>query len=311
MTDQAANASQNFNAIAWGLSQQRVRSYEDKVVSRIQSLPRHFQVEQYGEVNYASYNYPLYSVKIGDWQDTSKPTVLISGGVHGYEEAGVESALYFLENVAETYADKYNIIVYPCISPAAYEIDSRWNFKKQDPNRGFKENSNVEECRLFVESLKDMDRQFLMSIDLHETLWNDIEIMKEQARDQGKTDTSAWEDIPTEFFLYEDCPEKTARLGPAIIEAVEKVTPVCKKATISGDRNEGGIIYPENMAAGSEYTEPVMMDSFMRVSGRTPQAFTTETYVEKNTPLQKRIDVQITVIRTALDKASERPAPRM
>ena len=46
-----------------------------------------------------------------------KPSVLVTGGVHGYETSGVQGALAFLETEAQRYADRFNICVAPCVSP--------------------------------------------------------------------------------------------------------------------------------------------------------------------------------------------------
>jgi peptide deformylase len=63
------------------------------------------------------------------------PTVLITGGVHGYETSGVHGALHFADAHAERYAGRANLLVVPCVSPWAYERIQRWNFDAIDPNR--------------------------------------------------------------------------------------------------------------------------------------------------------------------------------
>ena len=40
--------------------------------------------------------YPLFAVKNNQWED-DKPTVLVTGGVHGYETSGVQGSLLFLK----------------------------------------------------------------------------------------------------------------------------------------------------------------------------------------------------------------------
>jgi hypothetical protein len=305
----------------WGLKQPHVRSYEGQVLARLKNLPAGYQIETYGTIAYGPYTYPLYRVRIGNWQDKTRPTVLITGGVHGYEEAGIESALGFIETVAAEYTAHYNFLVYPCISPAAYEIDSRWNLNDEDPNRNFGVASTQQENSLFWDSLKDMDRRFLLSIDLHESFARDKEIMERQARKTAKITGTykapQWDEgsIPKEFFIYEDCPVVADRLGPAIIAAVEKIAPVCKWPTIGGDRNDGGVMYPEGTASGSDYAAPAnaqdlpkCMDAFLRAVGITPQAFTTESYAT-GMELKQRIAVQLAVIRAALEGAMNRPAP--
>lgn len=308
----------------WGLKQPHVRSYQDRVVSRLQNLPADCQTETYGSITYGPYNYPLYRVRIGDWQDKTRPTVLITGGVHGYEEAGIEAALAFIEITVADYKHHYNFLVYPCISPSAYEIDSRWNLNDQDPNRNFGIASTEQENALFWESLKNIDRRFLLTIDLHESFEKDKDIMERQARKTARITGQPYkkpqwtaDSIPTEFFMYEDCADPADRLGPSIISAVEKIAPVCKWPTIGGDCNDGGVMYPEGLSAESDYAAPSggqalpnCTDSFLRAVGLTPQAFVTESYAT-GMPLQQRIDIQLTVIKAALDGAINRPAPAL
>lgn len=74
-------------------------------------------------------------------------------------------------------------------------------------------------------------------------------------------------------------------------------------------------MYPEGADCNSDYALPKdpadlpkCMDSFLRAVGITSHAFTTETYAT-DMPLEKRIAVQLTVIKAALDGAKGRPAP--
>ena len=46
-------------------------------------------------------------------------------------------ALQFLDQHADTYAGRINLIVAPCVSPWGYERIQRWNPDAIDPNRSF------------------------------------------------------------------------------------------------------------------------------------------------------------------------------
>ena len=58
---------------------------------------KHFCVEQYGCIEVGTTKkYPLFAIRTkGDWKELpdNKLTVLLSGGVHGYESSGVQGAL--------------------------------------------------------------------------------------------------------------------------------------------------------------------------------------------------------------------------
>jgi predicted deacylase len=289
----------------WGLAQIKKYSYEEDVLSRLKLLQKErwdlFQVEKYGEVTYGTDHdpYDLMRVKVGDWKE-GKPTIVIVGGTHGYERGGVLSALDFLENEAEKYAEDYNVVVYPCLSPAAYEICSRWNLDKQDPNRGFMSDSDVPESRQFIESLKEFGNSELV-IDLHETPVSDRIIMKQQGA-SGGTDPS---NHPDGFYLLEICSQKENRLGPEIVKAVEDVTSVCRFDTIIGLKAEDGVIYDLGPRPTTHPGLYSTMMAFLVDSGFTNHAITTECLTE-NLSMRKRVAAQIAVLEVALQKSLKR-----
>lgn len=68
-----------------------LRSYAADVVARLQPLKESFDVVEYGALSLDRSRYPLFCVKTRGW-DGSKPSVLITGGVHGYETRCLRSA---------------------------------------------------------------------------------------------------------------------------------------------------------------------------------------------------------------------------
>src|SRR5699024_9983500 len=112
------------------------RSYADEVLTRIQALGDHFDLCTYAELDYAPERYPLYLLRSRN-HDAALPTMLVTGGVHGYETSGVHGALLFAEEHAAAYAGRANLIVLPCLSPWAYERIHRWDPYAVDPNRNF------------------------------------------------------------------------------------------------------------------------------------------------------------------------------
>ena len=92
---------------AWGdaekkewLAEQKVRrEYSDEVLTKLDVIRKHFDVEQYGALSISSDRYPLFAAKSRNWR-SSKPAILVTGGVHDYEISGVQGALRFLETAA-------------------------------------------------------------------------------------------------------------------------------------------------------------------------------------------------------------------
>lgn len=212
----------NNNKIQWLEAQKIKRSYQQDVVTLIDELKSTLEVEQYGELNYAAGSYPLYALKTVNF-DTNKATVLITGGVHGYETSGVHGALRFAKTLANQYAEHFNIVITPCISPWGYETINRWNPDANDPNRSFYEGSPAQESAAVMSYVQSLNTRLIAHIDLHETTDSDnSEFRPALAAREGKVNTN-W-NIPDGFYLVADSNKPEPAFQKAIIEHVEKVT---------------------------------------------------------------------------------------
>lgn len=206
----------------WFKQQQVKRSYREEVLDKIEALSAKWRTAQYGALHFDQERYPLYLICSSNWQE-SLPTVLITGGVHGYETSGVQGALHFLEHYADSYDERFNLLVAPCISPWGYETINRWNPKAVDPNRSFTQDGKSEEAQSIMQYLVDNDIQPLVHIDLHETTDSDnSEFRPALAARDGVTHDN-W-DIPDGFYLVGDSKRPQPAFQKAIIDRVEKVT---------------------------------------------------------------------------------------
>ncbi|OUL56570.1 M14 family metallopeptidase [Pseudoalteromonas ulvae] len=211
----------------WLALQAVKRSYFDDVVSQIDALRSEFTVEQYGELAYpelapATTHYPLFVIKPTVWQ-ADKPTVLVTGGVHGYETSGVHGALAFAKTAAAQYADAFNIVIAPCVSPWGYETINRWNPTATDPNRSFYTNSPAQESVALMKMVKELGVDLVAHFDLHETTDSDNTEFRPAlaARDAQTHDN--W-NIPDGFYLVGDSENPQAEFQAAIIAGVANVT---------------------------------------------------------------------------------------
>lgn len=212
------------------LAEQRVqRSYQDDVVSRLDALKTGFDVQQHGALSYSAEKYPLFIIKSRDWKG-SRETVLITGGVHGYETSGVHGALRFLEEEASGYAEHFNIVAVPCVSPWGYETINRWNPLALDPNRSFYAGSPAEESAALMKAVAALNTDLLMHMDLHETTDTDNTVFRPAlaARDGVEEDDG---EIPDGFYLVGDAENPVDDFQTAIIEAVRKVTHIAPPDT--------------------------------------------------------------------------------
>lgn len=223
------------------------RSYLEDVVSKIDALRQTFDVSQYGALSYAPEKYPLYAIKTRHW-DANKPTVLITGGIHGYETSGVHGALAFLALEAQHYAATFNLLVAPCVSPWGYETINRWNPIAIDPNRSFIANSPAEESAALMQLVQAQHTSFLAHIDLHETTDTDeSEFRPALAARDGKPYIE--DTVPDGFYVVGDTENPQDAFQTAIIDEVRRVThiaPPDDNGHIIGEpiTQEGVINYP-------------------------------------------------------------------
>lgn len=230
---------------SWYREQKITRSYQDEVVRKILALAGRFELAQYGALTQEAARYPLYLLKSKSFDETKK-TILVTGGVHGYETSGVQGALAFLESAAASYERHFNFIVAPCVSPWAYETINRWNASAVDPNRSFRNDSPAEECRHFLGAMKGIE--LLAHFDLHETTDTDKTVFRPalEARDGLEPEELG---IPDGFYVVGDAENPQAEFQAAVIAAVRKVThiaPADENGRLIGERveQEGVVNYP-------------------------------------------------------------------
>ncbi|GGF04580.1 M14 family metallocarboxypeptidase [Pseudoalteromonas gelatinilytica] len=278
---------------AWFELQTVKRSYLDDVVSQLDSLSSDFNIEQYGALSYDSDKYPLYILKSKQWH-ADKPTVLVSGGVHGYETSGVHGALAFAKKNAKDYFAEFNILVVPCISPWGYETINRWNPNATDPNRSFYADSPAEESAAIMQYLADNAIAPYVHIDLHETTDTDNSEFRPALAARDATTHDNW-NIPDGFYLVADSERPHDAFQTAIIKSVEKVTHIAPS-----DENNQLIGVPQTQFGVINY-EAKKLGLCM---GLTDAKYVTTTEVYPDSPLANDeicIDAQVASITGALN----------
>lgn len=199
------------------------RSYKEEAEQKILSLSAdYFDIECYGKLEYSVGNYDLYAIKTKNW-DASKPYVLVTGGVHGYETSGVQGAISFAQTKALEYAKDFNIVILPCLSPWGYETINRWNPDAIDPNRSFFLESYCNEATLAMQYVFSLNVDFLMHIDLHETTDTDDSEFRPALAAREGIFIDKWT-VPDGFYLVANEKKPHYDFQKYIIDAVAKVT---------------------------------------------------------------------------------------
>lgn len=276
----------------WFHEQTIKRSYQEEVVPKIQKLNNTFDVIQYGSLSMDPEKYPVFLIKTKSF-DKNKKTVLITGGVHGYETSGVHGALAFMERAALNYPH-FNILCTPCISPWGYETINRWNPKAIDPNRAFIANSPAEECALFLKAMVPYMSEIFIHFDLHETTDTDNTVFRpaKAARDGVEEE---WSEIPDGFYTVGDSENPNPDFQKAIIDSVRKVTHIAPP-------DENGNIIGAPLEQDGVINYPVKKLSLC--AGATQAKYTTTTEVYPDSPKVTDaicVDAQVAAIVGGLD----------
>ncbi len=279
----------------WRSRQQRQRSYAADVLDVIERLRADFDIEQYGELDYAPDRYPLFAIRSRGWRD-DRPCVLVTGGVHGYETSGVHGALAFVERHAASYAERVNLLVAPCVSPWAYERIHRWNAHAVDPNRSFRDGSAADESAALMRLIAPLRGRFVLHIDLHETTDTDeSEFRPALAARDGKDQEPG--EIPDGFYVVGDSESPQLEFQQAVIEAVARVTHIAP-----ADRN--GEIIGSRVVAPGVILYPLV--ELGLCAGITGARYTTTTEVYPDSPRatpEQCVDAQVAAVCAAIDFA--------
>lgn len=287
---------------AWLNAQSIKRSYEELVLSQIDVLKQRddLKVQQYGALSYDEDRYPLFAITSAN-MDNSKPTVLVTGGVHGYETSGVMGALTFcFEQLAE-FQSRFNFVVAPCVSPWGFETINRWNPDANDPNRSFFPDNVVEpdkalkvqESGLLQSFIRDNALQFIAHFDLHETTDSDNDEFRPALAARDAIEQKSW-NIPDGYYSVGDTLRPEPEFQAAIVAAVEAVTHIAPA-------DENGELIGATMVQKGVIEYPTKKLGLC--AGMTDAKYVTTTEVYPDSPLvddKTCAEAQVAVIKGGL-----------
>ena len=216
-----------------------------------------------------AHNYPIHQIRLAS--SAPKPQqVLITGGMHGDEPAGVEAVLQFLARDNTTLLKNFSFLVIPCINPYGYIHDTRETQDGIDINRSF-ETDDIAEVAIIKKVLGQT--QFAFAIDFHE-------------------DYDA-----TGFYLYEGKRDEQ-HIGPELAAAAKAIGPIDPEdpGEDAPDLAEG--VYKVANSWGTQGLVPYLL------------RFHSEHVIISETPtvwhLDQRVALHLTILDTALNTLSEK-----
>lgn len=278
---------------AWLAQQQIKRSYQSLVIKEIEQVKDDLEVIQYGALSYAPERYPLFALKSANW-NKNKPSIFITGGVHGYETSGVHGALRFAKTLSELDMNQFNFLIAPCVSPWGYETINRWNPNTIDPNRSFYANSPSEEASILMRFVDLLKVEFAVHVDLHETTDTDNSEFRPALIARDGIDQN-YSDIPDGFYLVGDSCKPQEAFQKAVIDKVKLVTHIAP-----ADQNQALIGVPLAQFGVINYAARELG----LCMGLTDANFVTTTEVYPDSPLvddENCINAQVAVIHAAID----------
>ena len=238
-----------------------MRDYTE-ITERLKNLE--VPIEHIGTVH----SYPIHQIRLT--ASAPKPQqVLITGGVHGDEPAGVEAVLRFLARDNTARLKNFSFVIIPCINPYGYVHNTRETSDDVDINRSF-ETDDVAEVAIIKKALGQT--QFTFAIDFHE-------------------DYDA-----TGFYLYEGKRDEQY-IGPKLAAAAKAIGPIDPEdpGEDAPDLAEG--VYKVANAWGTQGLAPYLLH------------FHSEHVIISETPtvwqLERRAALHLTILDTALDIISE------
>ena len=208
-------------------------------------------------------DYPIHLLRLESLTDIPK-NILITGGVHGDEPAGVEAVLQFLARDNTELLKRFSFTVIPCVNPSGYVHDTRENRDGIDINRSFEE-EKVREVVILKRAIGQT--QFSFAIDFHE----DYEA--------------------TGFYLYEGKKDEKY-LGPKIANAVKSIGPIDTEDSGEDAPDIAEGVYKVASKWGTQGLAPYLLHYHSEhvIITETPTAW----------PLEQRAALHLGVLDTAL-----------
>jgi murein peptide amidase A len=234
--------------------------------SRLEKIP----LEVLGEISADGETLPILKLELNPHSEAQK-SVLISGGIHGDEPAGVETICEFLTNKLYTpFLKDWQITILPCLNPSGYQRDTRNNYDDKDLNRLFKLSTSSTEVEI---AQKVLTSPFDLTLELHEDC-----------------DSDGYYLFQKENLLSEP------PLGRMILNAIEPIMPINRNSEIEEIPADNGLINRLKEPGEMPWWPMALYSYFIGCK----RCFTLET--SPKLPMDVRVKAHLKAIETALNE---------
>ena len=248
------------------MKQSPIRNFDDIVTRLKASLNPVGELTLVDTLPAGKREYPLIKIVLGKGNPRR---ILISGGIHGDEPAGVETLCAFLENkLYENFLEDWEFTLLPCINPSGFELGTRNNRDDIDLNRMFRETAVPLEVD-FVKTV--LDRPYDLDLELHEDI-----------------------DSPGYYLYQKDQSSELSSLGRAILDRVKSVHPLNLAEEIEEMPADRGLLGRLSEPDEMEWW-PMALYAYTRGCSHV---FTLET--SPGLPMNVRVKAHLMAIQTAL-----------
>jgi hypothetical protein len=247
-------------------------------------LPARAESSVWGTVTYRQGSFPVHLIRIRPVRQDAHPLrVLLTGGVHGTEPAGVEALLRFVEQLSADPARLSGALidVLPVVNPWGYVYGYRYNGDGQDVNRDYA-SRRTQEARL-VRALFQEDGPYDLVMDLHES------------KKPG-------------YFLYEYVSPSRGlgRVFAGLVSTLGQPPENAYREWIFPAR-DGVLRTPAAALAWVALARSLSLDQYARLHG-TADSYTVETPVEDD--LAERVAVDLRAVSSFITALTRAPAAR-
>lgn len=234
------------------------------------------------EVMHGTQPYPVVSARSPSF-DSSKPTVLLSAGMHGDEPAGIHAVIRFVTQEMHRYTDRFNFLALPCLNPSGFAAGMHNTESGLNFNDVFGKQSEDAVVRAVEEMLKPIAPTVTLALDLHE---DNSHVPSEEELPDGHHSEGC--------YVYETISSgETHRIAQRVFEVLE-LSDICQSSTIHKERNNKGVI--DHVVNGSKVLGS--LDWFLKKNG-AQHVLTVETPAAW--PIEKRIQTHLAIIRRSLE----------